>query len=140
MASVKGPAWARVFDEANRVVFAEHEAIAEEGRRVGDVHTIEDEGTRHVVRATHIPLWGDHGRGVLMIIDNVTELMEERERREEIMHQLVTTLVTLVGRADPFSAHQSARAAEVAVAIAEEMGLNERDVRTIEIAGNLMNL
>ena len=108
VSSVRGPAWARMFDQANRSVFAEHDAILEQGRRVSGVHTIEDEQDRHVVRATHIPLRADrdHPRGVLMILDDVTELMQERERREQIMHQLVTTLVTLVGRADPFSAHQ----------------------------------
>ena len=142
MASVIGPTRAKTFQEANKPVFAEHEEILREQRRVSDIYTFDDEQGRQVLRTTHIPLRGDrdHPRGVLMILDDITDLVREKEHSEETFQQLVNTLMTLVARADPFSAHQSARVAEVGAAIAREMSLSDREVRTVEVAGQLMNL
>ena len=142
MASVIGPTRAKTFQEANKPVFAEHDEILEEQRRVSDIYTFDDEQGRQVLRTTHIPLRGDrdHPRGVLMILDDITDLVREKEHSEETFQQLVNTLMTLVARADPFSAHQSARVAEVGAAIAREMSLSDREVRTVEVAGQLMNL
>ena len=75
-----------------------------------------------------------------MIIDDITELVNERQRRERILRQLVTTLVHFVDQRDPYSADHSSRVAEVSSAIAAEMELDEDEVRTVDIAGNLMNL
>ena len=75
-----------------------------------------------------------------MIIDDITELVTERQRRERILRQLVTTLVHFVDQRDPYSADHSSRVAEVSSAIAKEMELDDDDIRTVDIAGNLMNL
>jgi len=135
--SAQGVVAAQAVDDVAR-----HEEIIGSGAQITRVHEIDDDGGHHVVRATHIPLRPDrdHPRGVLMIVDDITDLIRERERREETMRQLVGTLLALVGRADPFSANQSERVAEVAAAIAGEMELPEAEVRTVEIAGTLMNL
>ena len=142
MASVIGPTRAKVFRQANKPVFDEHEEILQEERRVSDIYTFDDELGRTVLRTTHIPLRGDrdHPRGVLMILDDITDLVREKEHSGETFQQLVNTLMTLVARADPFSAHQASRVAEVGAAIAREMSLSDRDVRTVEVAGQLMNL
>ena len=142
MASVIGPTRAKIFQEANKPVFTEHEEILQEQRRVSDIYTFDDEQGRQVLRATHIPLRGDrdHPRGVLMILDDITDLVKEREHSEATFQQLVNTLMSLIARADPFSAHQAARVAEVGAAIAREMSLSDREVRTVEVAGQLMNL
>jgi HD-GYP domain-containing protein (c-di-GMP phosphodiesterase class II) len=106
-------------------------------------HTFEeDDGSRAVVMSDHIPLQGDrdHPPGVLMIQQDITEVVSEREERERIMRALVTTLVGLVDRRDPYSANQSQRVAEVSAAISDEMDEPEEMRRTVDIAGNLMNL
>ena len=56
------------------------------------------------------------------------------------MRELVNTLVTVVDRRDPYSAHHSTRTAEVARAIAAEIGLDDILVETTDIAASLMNL
>ncbi len=112
------------------------------GGAVNRMHTFEEaEGTRTVI-SDHTPLKGDrdHPPGVLMIIQDITDAVSERERRERTMRALVSTLVGLVDRRDPFSADQSHRVAEVSAAIAEEMDEPESTRRAVDIAGNLMNL
>jgi HD-GYP domain-containing protein (c-di-GMP phosphodiesterase class II) len=79
-------------------------------------------------------------RGVLVIDQDITQAVAERERRERNLQQLVQTLVTVVDRRDPHAAHHSSRVAIAARATAGEMGLEEVLVETAAIAGSLLNL
>lgn len=134
LTSLLGPARARPYEEANR-------RALQEARRVSETHdAVEPDGRRRVLKSEHIPLPDAAGGGALMIVDDVTELVTERERRERILRDLVRTLVAVVDRRDPYSAHHSERVAEVARAVAQEMGLSPAEVETVEIAGSLMNL
>ncbi|MFN3076329.1 MAG: HD domain-containing phosphohydrolase [Alphaproteobacteria bacterium] len=137
MANVIGPARARAFTDVNKDVLAKMEK-----RSV--IHTFEGEesqGTR-ILKSEHIPLPGDseHPPGVLMVIEDITQITRERERREGVLRQLTNTLVGVVDRRDPYSANHSARVAEVARNIAEEMGISPLEASTVEISGRLMNL
>lgn len=78
--------------------------------------------------------------GVLMVSQDITDSIRERERHERVLKQLVGALVSVVDRRDPYSANHSTRVGVVSRAIAEEMELPAIDVETAEIAGNLMNL
>lgn len=100
-----------------------------------------EEGER-VYRSDLIPLPAreDFPPGVLMVSQDITESVKERERRELAMRQLVETLVSVVDQRDPYSAHHSARVGQVARAVAEEMELDRTLIETTNIAGNLMNL
>ncbi|MBL4740404.1 MAG: PAS domain-containing protein [Sneathiella sp.] len=77
---------------------------------------------------------------VLAVFQDVTDVIAERELRENVLRSLVSTLVAFLDRRDPYSAHQSVRVAEVAVAIAKELDASEKVSRTVDITGNLMNL
>ncbi len=136
MASVIGPIRSKVYQEIN-------EQVLNSQQPANQIHRFpaEDGGTRTVV-SDHIYLNADRKfpEGVLMIVQDVTEVVQERERRERTMRALVTMLVGLVDRRDPFSADQSQRVAEVSAAVAEEMGEPEGTQRTVDVAGNLMNL
>ncbi len=107
-----------------------------------EVLTLERDGQERMIKSDHIPLAADrdHPRSVLMVMQDVTELMAERARREATMRDLVGTLVSLVDQRDPFSANHSAMVAEVSRAVAEEMGESGAVRQTVDIAGNLMNL
>ena len=135
MTAVIGPVKTKIYDRVNREVLSEFE-------RASIVNWFEEDDGMHVVKSDHIPLRADrdYPPGVLMILDDITELTRERERRERVLKQLVETLVGVVDRRDPYSAHHSVRVAEVARAIAEEMGLEKVDVDTVDIVGNLLNL
>jgi len=135
LAAWKGPQLARVYEEINRRALAA-------GQRASETLDRADEGERRVVKSEHIPLPPEGGRagGVLMILEDITGLVTERERRARTLRQLVDTLVTVVDRRDPFSAHHSVRVADVARTVAEAMGLPTVEVATAEFAGALLNL
>ncbi len=97
---------------------------------------------QRVVKSDIIPLnmSEDGNQEVLAVFQDITEVVNERERRENVLRSLVSTLVAFLDQRDPYSAHQSVRVAEVAVAIAHELESSEKIVRTVDIAGNLMNL
>lgn len=135
MAEVMGPHTAKLFQDLNNKALLTNE-------RVSDVQSIERDGQERMIKSEHMPLKADrdHARSVLMVQEDVTELMAERSRRESTMRDLVGTLVSLVDRRDPFSANHSSLVAELSSAIAAEMGEPEDVRRTVDIAGNLMNL
>ena len=111
--------------------------------RVGAVHETQTaDGQRQVLQSDHIPMRGGESNRprMLMVVQDITALVVERERRGRTMQQLVATLVALVDRRDPYAAGHSARVAQVARAIAEEMGLDAVTVETADTAATLMNV
>ncbi|HIF76686.1 MAG TPA: PAS domain S-box protein [Sulfitobacter sp.] len=138
LAAMVGPVQAKLIEKLNR------EAMAE-GAPVTDVHREEnadDAEKFKVIQSEHIPLGETLGMppGVLMVSEDITEAVMERKKREKTMRELVNTLVTVVDRRDPYSAHHSTRTAEVARAISNEMDLEEVLIETADIAASLMNL
>ncbi|MBL4748928.1 MAG: PAS domain-containing protein [Magnetovibrio sp.] len=150
MASVIGPVKAQVYADINDKILKrfletdDRDACRQMHINVfGDGEEDEDdEDAFQVIKSDHIPLRGDrdHPPGVLMILDDITELTRERRRSEKMLRQLIDTLVSVVDRRDPYSANHSSHVAEVAKAVAEEMGCSELTAKTVDIAGSLMNL
>lgn len=145
MASAIGPVKAKILAEINERIFrdfAEHDDV----ERARESHLLqfgdEDSDDIQVIKSEHIPLRGDRNYppGVLMVLDDITELTRERRHSERILRLLIDTLVSVVDRRDPFSANHSTRVAEVAKCIGEEMELPEEDRTSADIASRLMNL
>lgn len=135
LSSVLGPA------EAGRHRKLFRDAL-ERGTAQPAVQRIETEAGPRIVHVEYIPL-PDAAGGlpkVLVVEEDITAPILERERRERTLRQLVRTLVALLDRRDPFAANHSQRVAAVARRVAEEMGLDRVEVETVEIAGSLMNL
>jgi HD-GYP domain-containing protein (c-di-GMP phosphodiesterase class II) len=128
--------------EGKRIAAWVKEALAK-SERLTVTHEMElgNEGPK-VYRSDFQPLPAreDFPPGVLMVSQDITESVNEREKREAAMRQLVGTLVSVVDRRDPFSANHSVRVGEVARAIAREMELDRSLIETAAIAGSLMNL
>lgn len=82
---------------------------------------------------------GDFAGGVIMRAEDVTNLLVERERRENTLRQVIATLVAVVDRRDPYAAGHSARVGQLSRALAEELVLGQKDIEATEIAGSLMN-
>ncbi len=141
MASVIGPVKANVYAELNKEVLR---TMEKQSHTVtfGDENEADEDNPLEVIRVHQIPLRGDRDfpPAVLMILSDITELTHEKRRGEKMMRQLTDTLVGVVDRRDPFSANHSYRVAEVARAIAHEMGLEDVELKTVDISGNLMNL
>jgi len=136
LASVLGPDAAKRLERLNR-------SALEDEKMVSAVHRLGAGRTLRVLQSEHIPLTTMLDivpRGVLVVEQDVTVAVSERERRERTLAKLVKSLVSLVDRRDRYAADHSSRVATVAHAIAGEMGLDPTLVETAETAGNLMNL
>jgi PAS domain S-box-containing protein len=133
--SVLGPAAADRTQALDRLAL-------ERGKPVSELVRTGINGTTRVVQSNHVPVHGlgEMPEGVLVVEQDVTQAVMERERRERIQRQLVSTLVRLVDRRDPYATDHSSRVAEVARAIAEEMELDTVTIETVETAGKLMSL
>lgn len=134
-ANVLGPAHARQITDMTR-------AVRNEGQPLSRVDRLGDGDIFRIMKSDYIPLHQQETdmKSVLTVMQDITDVVVERERREGVLRSLVATLVAFVDRRDPYSAHQSARVVEVGVAIATEMELEEEEINTIDIVGNLMNL
>jgi len=133
--SVLGAAEALRYEEPNSDAF-------KTGSIVSRVHRSGSNGDLRVVQAEHIPVaeGPDFDSGVLVIEQDITGVVREREHREAALKQLVRTLLTVVDSRDPFAANHSIQVAVVARAVADEMGLDEELAETAETAGSLMNV
>ena len=135
LAAVFGPAVAQRYASAIRG------AVADKRMR-SDSQRLEEGGRTQIRRADHIPLGAETElpQSALVVEEDITALVLERERRERTLRELVRALVTVVDRRDPYAANHSLRTAAVARRIAAEMGLDAVTVDTVETAGNLMNV
>jgi HD-GYP domain-containing protein (c-di-GMP phosphodiesterase class II) len=79
-------------------------------------------------------------KGVIIVDQDISDAVHERERRIEIQQQIVHTLVRLVDRRDPFAANHSTLVSMMAYEVASDMQLDEVTIETTRLAGNLMNV
>jgi len=135
LASVLGPAAANRYEAINR------DALSSGERRM-QIHHSGGNGDLRVVQSEHIPILEgtEAAPGIMVVEEDITAAVAERERRERTLRQLIDTLVAFLDRRDPHSADHSIRVSRVAGAIAAEMGLDDTVIRTAEIAGQLMNI
>jgi PAS domain S-box-containing protein len=135
MASVLGPAESRRHEMTNRNVL-------QSGQPRSDIHRTGANGDLRVTHSDYVPIHDAGGleSGVMVMEQDITAAVKERERRERTLNKLVQTLLTVVDRRDPYSANHSAQVSTVARAIANEMGLDSEIVETAAVAGNMMNV
>ncbi len=76
----------------------------------------------------------------LVVAQDVSDLVEERARREANLNALVQTLASLIDARDPGSRHQSEKVSRLAAALGTELNTSGQDVDTLRIAGLLMNI
>ena len=106
-------------------------------------HVLDDRDQEHIWRSHHTAFAAAteaQEPAVLVTIEDLTELMHERARRERNTQQLIDTLVGLVDERDPDSAHQSRYVVQVARAIAEDLGFERSLIETTEQAARLVNI
>ncbi|MFQ5635431.1 MAG: HD-GYP domain-containing protein [Gammaproteobacteria bacterium] len=95
-----------------------------------------------IYHASFIPVAriGQHENPLLLVLSDITQLQRAQRRHESLLRKLVSTLVHIVDLHDPYYAFHSARIAEVSVAVGREMGLNRRDLETLELAAMLSHV
>lgn len=137
--SLMGSAAAKIYVDINRQAL-------DTGKMLTDTHRTEGKKPA-VIRSEHLPL--AHipidslpfpSPGVLVIKQDVTDIVTERERRVRTLHHLVDTLVRMVDERDPYSANHSANVAFLAREIGQDLSISLELIETAETAGKLMNI
>lgn len=119
-----------------------------DGRITYDVQRIRQKNNEEkIVRSAYVPLahiplatLPEPTPGVLVVEQDISEVVQQRERRLEIQRQLVEMLIRLVDKRDPFAANHSQLVADIAQEIAVGMGLDEVTAETAKTAASLMNI
>ncbi len=83
---------------------------------------------------------GERRQLLLLVLSDVTELKVEEQHHAEMLRSLVTTLSDVVDLHDPFATHHATRMAEVARAVARELGLPDEEQATLGLAATLANI
>jgi HD-GYP domain-containing protein (c-di-GMP phosphodiesterase class II) len=113
-------------------------AMVREGHQT--MRYVDDHGAganRSVIQRIHVPLDDD---GVLIVAENLTEIVVEREARAAQLDALVNVLVDLIDARDQFAAYHSHRVARLSRRMAEAMKLPRPQIVAAETAARLMNL
>ncbi len=149
MPAVIGPVRAAAYQKINKQVIDElypgWPADRTEGKWQPQKGRFEFEegGKKKYTKTDHIPLRADrdHPPGVLLIEQDITEFIVEREKREKMFRGLIDAFVGEVDSRQAQAARTNAKLiGRIARGAAEEMGLSLIDVETAELAGELMNL
>lgn len=138
--SLLGPVVAMKYAQASEAALTDGKTIIWT-RRERDAN-----GQEKVLRIKHIPLNQlptedalAGAKGVLVLEQDITAVVVERERRARTLRSLVDTLVAMVDRRDPYAANHSKMVATVSREVAKEMQADAVTVETAEIAGTVMN-
>ena len=94
-----------------------------------------------VLQAIFIPLpkTASELASVLVIEHDITNAIADREHRARMLTQLIDMLMASIDLRDPSAASHSARVAALSRGVAEELGLDEKLIASIEMAGRLVN-
>ena len=83
---------------------------------------------------------GETSASVLLVMQDITDLVAANQRSENLFRQLISTLTQIIDARDPWSKHHSTRVADVAAAMAKEMGWGLEQQDAMQTAGQLVNL
>jgi PAS domain S-box-containing protein len=75
--------------------------------------------------------------GIVSVARDVTQIVEERERRERAVQQMVDTLARAIELRDPYLAGHTRRVAAFASAVAYRVGCDADEIDTLTIAARL---
>jgi len=143
IAGLVGGQLAGIFGHASAAILAE---LGEESRRqrapVHRVLPLALGGGLRSYQTSVIPVEriGERRQLVLLVLSDVTELKVTEQHHADLLRQLVSTLSDVVDLHDPYSAHHANRMAEVAQAVARELGLPEDERETLGLAATLANI
>lgn len=143
IAALVGGRLAGIFGHATAAILAE---LSEEVRRqrmpLHRVLPLTLGGGLRSFQTSLIPVEriGERRQLVLLVLSDVTELKVVEQHHADLLRDLVSTLSDVVDLHDPFSAHHANRMAEVAQAVACELGLPDAERETLGLAATLANI
>ncbi len=102
---------------------------------------LEFDNRRHDYHVSVIPLsHSDYKQSHLFVMHDITRLKDAQGRHNRLMNGIISTLAQVIDKHDPHCAHHSERTREVAVAIAQAMGLPKDRIESLAMAALLANI
>ncbi len=100
------------------------------------------DGQLRYLQISKVPFIGSGGEpsGIVSVTRDVTELVEQQRKKERAIQQMVAALVRAIELRDPYLAGHSRRVAEFAAAVGKQLGCNEEQLSTLELASNLSQI
>jgi PAS domain S-box-containing protein len=126
---------------ARRLALTDRRVLAQRERVTTDEEIYLD-GQRRYLQISKAPFLDEAGEpsGIVSVTRDVTELVEQRQKKERAIHQMVAALVRAIELRDPYLAGHSRRVAEFAVAVGRQLGCSEEELTTLELAANLSQI
>lgn len=137
-----------VFGAAQAEVYLEHNQHTLQTMQTESyMHRRKQHNNVTILNIDHIPLAEipdpysqEIRKGTLVVENDISATMKEKERRERTLQNLVKTLTSVMDRCIPYFTNHSERVSRLSGIIAIEMGIARNLVRTVQFAGKLMNL
>jgi PAS domain S-box-containing protein len=99
------------------------------------------EDKRYDYHVSVVPLnHPDYKQSHLFVMHDITSLKDAQGRHNRLMDGIISTLAQVIDKHDPHCAHHSERTREVAVAIAQTMGLAKERIDSLAMAALLANI
>jgi len=126
---------------AERLAHSDHRVLEQEAPVTFNAEVYLQSRLHHL-QVSKVPYHDDSGQtaGIVSVMRDVTELVEEQQKRERASQQMVASLVRAVELRDPYLAGHSRRLAGFARAVAEEMEADNEVIATVEIAAYLSQI
>ena len=98
------------------------------------------QGIKKHLQISKVPVTTEDEKSIVTVARDITDLVEEQERRERSIKQTVSALVRAVEIRDPHLAGHSKRVAEFGAIVAHDLSTDQKLKRTVEIAANLSQI
>lgn len=100
------------------------------------------DGALRYLQISKVPFFGAAGEanGIVSVARDMTELVEQQRKKERAIQQMVAALVRAIELRDPYLAGHSRRVAEFAAAVGKQLGCDEEQLATLELAANLSQI
>lgn len=137
-ADVKGKALNHLYDvdTASRLLKVKQDGVTRNREM-----RLEINGKRHDYHVTVVELRHEtYQHSHLYVLHDITELKDTQGKHNRMMEAIIRTLVRLIDIHDPHCAFHSERTREVAIAIANAMGLPKERVESLGMAALLANV
>ncbi|MEE9413181.1 MAG: HD domain-containing phosphohydrolase [Methylococcales bacterium] len=127
---------------ASRELGQDIQSTAETGNTSSRIINLQYGNHSGTYQASVIPVErvGEHLSPLLLVLNDITQLKSVQSRHQDLLRNLVATLVHIVDLHDPYSAHHSSRMVEVANLIGRELRLSPEERQTLDLATTLSNL
>ncbi len=127
--------------QAQWLELADRQAL-ETGTAIRAEQRLYVDGTLHYLEISKVPLIGEDGRadGIVSVARDVTELVDERRRREAALHHTVDALIKTIEFSDPYLSGHARLVGRFTELMARGLGLSASDAQTLEIAANVAQI